>query len=238
MANPNVLLSAIEQRHLWAYFHKEWLIEIRLLLLKQLPEEYHVFVESETVLLSLESNGAVAKSEPDVAVARAGERSENTGLQELSATAALVEVEEPYELFSKYTLIIRRSPHNRVIAAVEMLSPSNKGLASRAERDKYLSKRDSYAEAGINFLEIDALIDGERVLPHSLRKLETYERNAWTALYDAQSRQIRGYGWNSNQRMPVICWNVERGLQALVDLDQTARTAIDANRWRRLIEES
>jgi len=238
MANPNELLTRIEQERLWAYFHKDWLIEIRALLLRQLPEEYHVFVESETVLLSIESNGNVAKSEPDVAVARRKEHLAKTVLQESSATAALVEFEEPYELFSKYTLILRRSPHNRVVAAVEMLSPANKGLASRTDRYKYLSKRDSYAEAGINFLEIDALTEGERLLPETLRTLQNYERNAWTALHDSQSRWIRGYGWNSNQRMPVIRWNIEPGVETLIDLDQTARTALELNRWPTLVGES
>jgi hypothetical protein len=238
MSNPNDLLAKIEHRHLWAYFHKDWLIEIRALLLKQLPQEYHVLVESETVLLSLEINGNVAKTAPDVAIATAREYSAKALVQESAATAALIEIEEPYELFSRYALIIRRSPHNRIVAAVEMLSPSNKGIASRADRDKYLLKRDSYAEAGVNFLEIDALIKGERLLPESLSALSDYERNAWTALYEADSRHLRGYGWNSNQRMPVIRWEVEAGVEALIDLDQTARTALELNRWPVLAEES
>ena len=237
MSNPNDLLANIEHRHLWAYFHKEWLIEIRAILLKQLPEEYHVLVESETVLLSLESNGSVAKTAPDVAVARSQPFSPTTALHESSATTAVIEVEEPYELFSQYTLIIRRSPHNRVVAVVEMLSPSNKGLPKRADLDKYLSKRDSYTEAGINFLEIDALTDGERLLPDSLGALRDYDRNAWAALHAAHSRRLRGYGWNSNQRMPVIRWDIEPGVESLIDLDQTARTALELNRWPALLKE-
>jgi hypothetical protein len=150
----------------------------------------------------------------------------------------LIEIDEPYELFSRYALIIRRSPHNRVVAAVEMLSPTNKGLASRADRDKYLLKRDSFAEAGVNFLEIDALIRGERLLPDSLGALADYERNAWTALYHGDSRRLRGYGWNTNQRIPVIRWEVEVGVEALIDLDQTARTALELNRWPSLVDES
>ncbi len=238
MANINELLSKIEQRHLWAYFHKEWLIEIRAALLKQLPAEYHVFVESETVLLSVEPNGNPAKSAPDVAVARSRAMPAQTALQESDATAALIEVEEPYELFTKYSLVIRRDPQNKVVAAVEMLSPSNKGVASRADRDKYPAKRDSYAEAGINFLEIDALIEGERLLPDSLRSLRDYERNTWTALYDPQCRRVRGYGWNSHQRLPVIRWEIEPGVECLIDLDQTAREALELNRWQSLIEKT
>jgi hypothetical protein len=238
MDNPNHLLARIENRHLWAYFHKEWLIEIRALLLKQLPQEYHVLVESETVLLSLEANGNVAKTAPDVAIATAQEYSAKALVQETAATAALIEIDEPFELFSKYTLIIRRSPQTRVVAAVEMLSPSNKGLASRADRDKYLLKRDSFAEAGVNFLEIDALVTGERLLPESLSALSDYERNAWTALYHGDSRRLRGYGWNSNQRMPVVRWEVEAGVETLIDLDQTSRTALELNRWPLLADEA
>lgn len=238
MMNPNELLAHIEQRHLWSYFHKDWLIEIRASLLQQLPQQYHVLVESETVLLSFEPNENVAKPEPDIAVARAQERSARPVLQKSSATAAVVEIEEPYELFSKYSLVIRRSPRNRVVAAVEMISPSNKGLSTRADRDKYLRKRDSYAEAGINFLEIDALTEGERLLPESLGALHDYERNAWTALHNARSRHLRGYGWNSNQRLPVIRWDIESGVESLIDLDQTARTALELNRWSGLVEDS
>jgi hypothetical protein len=238
VTDPNLLLSQIEQRHLWAYFHKEWLIEIRASLLKSLPAEYHVFIESETVLLSVEANGGVPRTAPDIAVARNKDQSAKAGLQQSAASAAVIEFEEPYELFTKYTLIIRRSPQNRVVAAMEMLSPSNKGIGSRTDREKYLFKRDSYAEAGINFLEIDALTEGERLLPDTLSPLRDYERNAWTALYDAQCRRIRGYGWNSNQRLPVICWEIERGVEGLIDLDQTARTALELNRWETLVKES
>jgi len=238
MPNPNDVLAKIEQRHLWAYFHKDWLIEIRASLRKQLPQEYHVFVESETVLLSLGSNGSIVKSQPDIAVARADHAASKPALTESSATAAVVEFDEPYELFNKYSLVIRRSPHDRVIAAVEMLSPSNKGLATRSDREKYLLKRDSYTEAGINFFEIDALIDGERLFPESLRKLQGFERNAWTALHDPNSRRVRGYGWNSNQRLPVVGWDVEQGVQVLVDLDQTARAAAEFNHWTKLIEDA
>jgi hypothetical protein len=38
--NPNELLSKIEAAHLWAYFHKDWLLEMRQRLRPQLPPEY------------------------------------------------------------------------------------------------------------------------------------------------------------------------------------------------------
>jgi hypothetical protein len=50
--NPNWLLRRIEEARLWAYFHKDWLLQIRSLLRGQLPPEYHLFVESEAILIS------------------------------------------------------------------------------------------------------------------------------------------------------------------------------------------
>ncbi len=47
MDHPNLLLSRIEAAHLWACFHKDWLLQIRSQLRSQLPPEYFVFVESE-----------------------------------------------------------------------------------------------------------------------------------------------------------------------------------------------
>jgi len=87
-------------------------------------------------------------------------------------------------------------------------------------------------------LEIDALTEGERLLPDSLRALREYERNAWTALYDTQSRRVRGYGWNAHQRLPVIRWEIESGVEAIIDLDQTAGAAIELNHWRSLVDKS
>src|SRR5260221_3304754 len=70
MGNANLLLSAIEQRHLWAYFHKDWLLEIRRLLRPQIPAAYAVFIESETVLLSPDWQEFPTRTMPDLAVPR------------------------------------------------------------------------------------------------------------------------------------------------------------------------
>jgi hypothetical protein len=50
--------------------------------------------------------------------------------------------------------------NNRVITAIEILSPSNK--TDGADRDAYLAKRDEYFLAQINLVEIDLLRSGLR----------------------------------------------------------------------------
>ncbi|MEX2176877.1 MAG: DUF4058 family protein [Pirellulaceae bacterium] len=235
MAEPNLLLSKIEAGGLWAYFHKDWLLEIRQTLRPQLPAGYHVFVESETVLVLPDATLAPAAILPDVAVARAdvdpaaAQRSPRLG------TAAVIEMDEPYEVLSKYSLVIRRAPQNAVVAALELLSPSNKGLGNRFDRDKYLRKRDNLLDAEVNFLEIDALVEGMRALPPALQNLAQFERNAWAASHRGGRRRVSGWGWNEDDPLPEIPWNVKEDLTVLVDLPATFGAACEFNQWENLV---
>jgi len=236
MENANSLLAKIEAAHLWAYFHKDWLLSIRERLRPQLPARYFVFVESETLLVTPDGDEPSLAVLPDVSVARAARDGEQAGQpQWKGATAAVLELDEPCEIFCKYTLLIRRAPENQVVAALELLSPSNKGLGNRWDRDKYLRKRNAFLEAGVSLLEIDALTAGERVLPNSVKYLARFQRNAWTAYYHDGRRSLRGWGWNEADPLPVIDWTIEPGQVLLVDLAATLAHACEFNRWEDLV---
>jgi len=233
--NPNVLLSRIEAAHLWAYFHKDWLLEIRALLRPQLPPHYHVFVESEAILVSPEASEIPASVMPDLAVATANvgnAAAASPTVQE--GTAAVIELDEAFEVVSKYSLLIRRAPENEIVAALELLSPSNKGIGSRLDRQKYLQKREAFLDAGVNFLEIDALLGGERAIPAGLNRLATFERNAWTASFQTGRRRVRGWGWNAADPLPQIPWTIEEGQRVMVDLPAAFAAACEFNRWEQL----
>ena len=134
MDNPNILLSKVEAAGLWAYFHRDWLLQIRVLLGPQLPPEYFVFVESEAILIAPDPAQVPRPVLPDVSLARPDcDRAMKSPRQTDRGTAALIELDEPCELLSQYTLLIRRAPENRVVAALELLSPSNKGTLPRAK---------------------------------------------------------------------------------------------------------
>jgi len=234
MISPNLVLAQIESRHLWAYFHKDWIVEIRRLLRPQVPPTYAVFIESETILLAPELADRSLPSMPDLAVARSVADADGNQPRDAAVTTAVVELEEPFEIASRYSLVIRRSPEQEIVAALEVLSPSNKGIGNRLDREKYLHKRDSYTEAGISFLEIDALTNGERLLPDSLRRLKEFERNAWTSFPHDGVRRLRGYGWNIADPLPVIPWQIETDLRVIVDLDSAANAALESNPWETL----
>ena len=229
------LLTRIEQKRLWAYFHKDWLLQIRELLRPQLPRELAIFVESETVLISPGATEPSAAFAPDLSVARPDRDVLVASLPE-RASATVLEVEEEIELFEQYSLLIRHAPENRVVAAAEILSPTNKGVFGLLDKEKYLRKRDAYFEAGINLLEIDVLHDGDRILPPALDRLRSFNRTAWTVCHAAGRRHFRSWGWSATEPLPTVEWEVEPGLSTLVDLALSCQRACEFNPWETLAE--
>lgn len=235
---PNQLLARVESARLWGFFHKDWLLQIRLTLRDQLPSDYRVFVESEAVLISPEASGAPARVIlPDVLVARPpfGAASQTLGKSAEDTTAATVEVEEAYTVETQYHLTIRRSPDQEIVAAMELVSPSNKGIGNRLDRQKHLRKREEYLDAGINLLEIDVLLDGERDLPPSVSQLKEYQRIAWSVSYREGRRLFQGWGWNFADPLPKIQWQVDSDHGVRLDLGKTLADAVAFNDWESLV---
>ena len=238
MENPNALLSQIEAARLWNYFHKDWLLQIRLAILPQLPAAYRVFIESEVVLITPDAWDSPGTSIlPDVAISPGARQptSPDFNLDATAGSAAVIEAEEPCETETHYTLIVRRAPENVLVAAAELVSPSNKGLGNRLDQQKYLRKRGDYFDAGVNLLEIDSLTEGQRVLPDKLAGLRDWERVAWTAYHTAGSRRFRGHGWNSADPLPIVDWPIDSAQVVSVDLGETLREAVEFNQWEALV---
>jgi hypothetical protein len=235
--NPNDLLRRIEEARLWAHFHKDWLLAIRSLLRPQLPDEYHLFVESEAILISPPGGDAPYPILPDLAVSRSDARSraESSRLSS-KGTAAVIEVEEPCEIETTYILLIRRAPEEHVTAVLEIVSPSNKGIGNRFDEEKHLRKRASLLEVGVQIMEIDALLAGRRELPDPLmERLTGFRRVAWTACHFDGRRQYRGWGWNEADPLPTIPWFIDARVEACIDLPDSLQQAFDFNRWSDLV---
>lgn len=236
MTDANDLLRRVELRRLWAFFHKDWLLQIRTLLRPQLPREYCLFVESEAVVVTPLAGQIAAPVLPDLAIGgKEGTAGRKTRREE--TTQATVEVEESCEQYTAYTLLIRRSPGNRLVAVCELLSPTNKGVFGDIYKEKHLKKRERYLDAGINTLEIDALLEGQRVLPQSVESLSEYGRNAWTVFHQDGKRKWRGWGWNADDDLPKIPWHVEEDLEISVDLPAALKEAVEFNPWHDLARE-
>lgn len=235
MQTSNQLLQRIEQAGMWSYFHKDWLLQIREVVRSQLPAAYRVFVESETVLIS---PGTFAQAHaaylPDILVTREPNETVSAATSNLpdGTTATIVDAEESCYLESHYRLVIRRATNHEVVAAAEVLSPSNKGIGNQLDQQKFLRKRSDYLDAGVNLLEIDALLEGKRELPPPLNDVQPYARIAWTALHDRGKRRYRGWGWQPSDTPPKILWPIESTQAVSIDLAQTLIDATSFNNWQ------
>ncbi len=113
-----------------------------------------------------------------------------------------VAVAEPLVVLEEVTQITRHvqildvSSRERVVTAIEVLSPTNKMTV--AGREDYGRKQQDYLDARVNLVEIDLLRGGEYVLAADLKqipqsKLRTYlmsvKRRTTTKLFGASLRE-------------------------------------------------
>jgi hypothetical protein len=125
-----------------------------------LTEERHYVVESERPI------------RPDVSIIRTGRDGLSGG-----AAVAVLETDAPAvfefwteEIREPLIHIIEPAAGNRIVTAIEVLSPDNKQPGPG--RVSYQRKRDELWSGGANLVEIDLLRDGERTVRVSPEKLE------------------------------------------------------------------
>ncbi len=145
----------IERPEIWPDFHNQLIASVKALLQPLLRPRYVAL--SEDRLFVVESDRPIR---PDVAVLRTSSNRPSAG-----ATAVL-EADAPavFELWREeirqpLLRIIEPAAGNRVITAIEVLSPDNK--AAGPGRVSYLQKREEYWAAGTNLVEIDLLRAGQ-----------------------------------------------------------------------------
>jgi hypothetical protein len=179
----------IERPEIWPDFHDSLVTCIRGALQPLLKPKYVALGRDR--LFVVESDRPIYA---DVAVVR-------TKLpgSPRSAGAATLEPDAPevFELSTEeirepYIEIIEPAAGNRVVTAIEVLSPDNKRAGTG--RTSYLSKRDEYRAAGANIVEIDLLRAGDptvRLSPQTITKLRPWHYlvvvNRWPARQEVYS---------------------------------------------------
>ena len=90
------------------------------------------------------------------------------------------------------------APGRELITSIEVLSPTNK---ARADGDDYLAKRAALLRRGINLVEIDLLLGGER-----LPARETLPAGDFYAFVSRRDRRPKSdvYSWSIRRALPQI----------------------------------
>lgn len=169
MKSPFPGMDPYLEKH-WGDVHARLIVYMCDQINEQLPSGLQARVEES---LMVDADDYSRRVYPDVKVA---ERSDQDHVPR--PTSSTVAVAEPYVILlqdepriQRHVEIIDRNSGNRVVTAIELLSPANKRTLEG--RRSYQGKQRDYLEAGINLVEIDLVREGEFVLavPPSLLPL-------------------------------------------------------------------
>jgi hypothetical protein len=152
----------LESQDLWPDFHARFIPALCDAISEQLPEPYVARIDERMNLVEL-PRGEVRQFRPDVAVVgqRQGEAqpmpTPGRGTLTLEpVTLSLKFLEE----FRQLSIEILHRPDQKVVAVLELLSPSNK--AGNSRRD-YLSRRNGLMGLEVHLVELDFLVGGHRL---------------------------------------------------------------------------
>lgn len=162
----------LERSAIWPDFHDSLIACVRALLQPQLRPRYVALTQDR--LYVVESDRPIR---PDVSIVETQpEKSMPGGVAVLKtdAPSAVFEIVGE-EIRESLIHIIEPAAGNRVVTAIEILSPMNK--AEGPGRVLYLRKRDELWDHGTNLIEIDLLREGNptvRLAPQKLRQLSDW----------------------------------------------------------------
>ena len=125
---------------------------------------------------------------------------------------------------------IRRLPDERLVTAIEVLSPTNKGSSGLTE---YLDKRHRLRTQGVNLVEIDLLIAGRR-----LPMAKPLPPGDFFTIISRASKSELGdvYAWSIQRPLPKIPIPLEDpDPDVFLDLAEVFALAYQRGRYARLI---
>ena len=237
------------ERHRWFHgLHNGLIFCIQEALQPTLPQPYFALTNE---LIWMESSERYV--DPDVDVLRpvsARRHREMEGEEEGGVATLVAEgVEEPVivtaasppgeERTEPYLEIYaRREGHDRLVTAIELLSPSNKALGSEG-RQKYLEKQQEILSGQVHLVEIDLLRDGAHTtaVPHwpAREKAGPYDYHVSIHRFD-RPQEYLVYPISVERRLPVIRIPLLPGDPAVpLDLQAVFQRAYDAGPYRRAV---
>jgi hypothetical protein len=188
----------IERTAIWPDFHDALVATIRGLLQPLIKPRYVALMQDRLYIVR---DQQIRK--PGVAIVQTSNRKQSRG------TAALAELDEPAifeaqreEVRQPLVEIIEPAAGNRVVTAIEVLSPDNKQPGPG--RTSYLAKRDQYEAADANLVEIDLLVGGEPTVRLEADKLASLQPWRYLVAVSRWPTPIEMYAFELQRRLPRI----------------------------------
>jgi hypothetical protein len=221
----------------WGDFHSVFIQCWREAVADRLPDGFDAEITEYVSVVTPEQRSR--RISPDVLVIRTDESDVSkpatvgANLEE-SGIAVLEPVEMELEYLDrvKWPFVeIRRLADERVIAVLELLSPSNKSGEDRLE---YLRKRESVLRSESHLVELDLLLGGRRLPMHE--DLPPGDYFAFVSRSDRRPK-CKVYAWGLQRPLPVIPVPlIEPYADVLVALSGVFATAYQRGRYYRRLK--
>lgn len=182
----------------WRDFHTEFIVQTRATLMPQLAPKYAARIE-ERVYIDEEASDLRVRY-PDIVVETAQPEAPFAGGGTATAPKPVLlsvplATEQRERFVEIYTL-----PERRLVTVIELLSPTNK-RANAVGRREYLEKRRQLFQARVNLVEIDLVLQGERMPTN-----EPLPEGDYYVLVARGYRLpiVEVYAWKLGQPMPTV----------------------------------
>jgi len=189
----------IEASGRWPDFHVTFMGAWREAIADRLPSDYDVRLEEQLSILDYEEHRE-QKRLPDIAVVQT-DAARLAGMVDGGAIATLepelnrIVIQE--EVRQAYIQLFHE-PEHRLVAVLELLSPTNKAGEGRSQ---YLAKRHLVLLSEAHLVELDLLVDGKQ-LPLDKPARKGHFRAVISR--SGQRPDCNVYSWNLDQRMPQL----------------------------------
>jgi hypothetical protein len=231
----------LEDQGRWADFHGRLITYCCDIISQSLPNDYVAQMGEEVRVVTWQV-GRERTMRPDVAIVR-GDRFAGSRAAAAGSVATLPQVDtlEPVEIpfasaldeVRETWIEIRRLPEERLVTAIEILSPTNKGSSGLED---YLRKRIRLWNQRVNLVEIDLLVAGRRMpLAGPLPPGDCYA----VVLRAGKPDSADVFAWSIRRPLPSIPIPLEPpDADVHVDLGALFATAYERGRYGRLIDYS
>jgi hypothetical protein len=166
----------LEDPMLWPDLHSTLITFLKVTLNAQLPPQYVAHIDERLYIVEPKRN-----IYPDVAIV--GQVKEQAPRRKQGGATLAVESDPPYVIFQQpaqireaFINLVRKGSSGRVVATIEILSPSNKDSGNPG-RALYAKKQQEILGSSTHLVEIDLLREGQHTVAASEPLLD--ERGPW-----------------------------------------------------------
>lgn len=195
----------LERTEIWPDFHDSMIAYIREALQPLLRPQYVALTQDRLFVVEnhrpIRPDISVFETQPYFATASGGDTKAIEPMEADTATSILEFQHD--EIRQPYIQIIEPASGNRVITAIEVLSPDNKTLG--AGQKAYRQKQEELWASGANLVEIDLWSAGVRtVLGNPDLTVDDLQRRYLVTVSRAEPTRCEFYGIDLPQRLPRV----------------------------------